>query len=163
MKLEKTLVNNVLDTAGVTVVSVDEDAHLGIVIRVEPQEVHPTLRALRDGELKFEMLLDTFGADLSEFGDDADSETPIEVTYHLRSFVNDCDIRVKTRLPFNGVYHSVIDIFTSVLLPERELCEMFGLYLEDHPNPKRLVTNPKFTTPLLKTVKIRGKEEVWNR
>lgn len=163
LKLEKTHVNNVLDTAGVTVSSVEEDAHLGIVIRVEPQDVHATLRALRDGELNFEMLVDTFGADLSEYGDEADTETPIEVTYHLRSFENDCDVRVKTRLPFEGVYHSVIDLYTSVLLPERELCEMFGLFLEDHPNPKRLVTNPKFTTPLLKSVKIRGKEEVWNR
>ena len=51
----------------------------------------------------------------------------------------------------------------SKLPSERELCEMFGLYLEDHPNPNRLITNPKFTTPLLKTVKIRGREEVWNR
>ena len=163
MKLEKTHVNKVLDAAGGTVSSVEEEAHLGIVIRVEPQDVHATLRALRDGELNFEMLVDTFGADLSEYGDEADTETPIEVTYHLRSFENDCDVRVKTRLPFEGVYHSVIDLYTSVLLPERELCEMFGLFLEDHPNPKRLVTNPKFTTPLLKSVKIRGKEEVWNR
>lgn len=162
LKLEKTHINNVLDAANVTVKSVDEDSHLGVVIRVEPDDVHPTLRALRDGELKFEMLVDTFGADLSVYGDEADTETPIEVTYHLRSFVNDCDVRVKTRLPFEGVYHSVIDIFTSVLLPERELCEMYGLYLEDHPNPKRLITNPKFTTPLLKSVPIRGREEVWN-
>ena len=162
MKLEKTHINNVLDAASVTVKSVDEVPHLGVVIRVEPGDVHSTLYALRDGELRFEMLVDTFGADLSVYGDEADIDTPIEVTYHLRSFVNDCDVRVKTRLPFEGVYHSVIDIFTSVLLPERELCEMFGLYLEDHPNPKRLITNPKFTTPLLKSVPIRGREEVWN-
>lgn len=163
MKLEKTHINSVLEAAGVTVQSVDEVPHLGVVIRVEPSAAHETLRALRDGELKFEMLVDTFGADLSEYGDEADTETPIEVTYHLRSFVNDCDVRVKFRLPFEGVYHSVIDLFQSVLMPERELCEMFGLYLEDHPNPKRLITNPKFVHPLLKSVPIRGKEEVWNR
>lgn len=162
MKLEKTHVNSVLEAAGITAQSVEEDAHLGVVVRVKPEDVHATLQALRDGELKFEMLVDTFGADLSEYGEEADTETPIEVTYHLRSFENDCDVRVKFRLPFEGEYHSVVDLFLSVLTSERELCEMFGLYLEDHPNPKRLITNTKFSKALLKSVKLRGRDEIWN-
>ena len=158
MKLEQTHVNNLLEAAGVETLSVEEESKIGMVVRVVPEQVHATLLALRDGDLSFEMLLDTFGADLGE-----QAELPIEVTYHLRSLANDIDIRVKTRLPYDGEYHSVIDIFQSVYLPERELCEMFGLYLEDHPNPKRLLTNPEFTTPLRKSVQIRSKEEIWSR
>jgi len=151
-------VNSLLEAAGVETLSVEEESKIGIVVRVVPEQVHATLLALRDGDLSFEMLLDTFGADLG-----AETELPIEVTYHLRSLGNGIDIRVKTCLPYDGEYHSVIDIFQSVYLPERELCEMFGLYLEDHPNPKRLLTNPELTTPLRKSVQLRSKEEIWSR
>lgn len=158
MKLEQTHVNSLLEAAGVETLSVEEESKIGMVVRVMPEQVHPTLLALRDGDLSFEMLLDTFGADLG-----AEAELPIEVTYHLRSLTNDIDIRVKTCLPYDGEYHSVIDIFQSVYLPERELCEMFGLFLEDHPNPKRLLTNPELITPLRKSFQLRGKEDIWSR
>lgn len=166
MKLEKQHVKNVLDKAGITYLSLEEESKLGIVVRMEPEQIIPALMEARDGELACEQLIDCFGADLSELEQEegeAPLEKPIEVTYHLRSMANDWDFYYKTSYPFDGVYHSVIDVYRCVLLSERELCEMFGLYLEDHPNPKRMLTTPTFLTPLRKSVHLRTKEEIWSK
>lgn len=154
LKLEATQVSSILSSAGVEALNVTEESKLGLVVRVQPDQAISALTAMRDAGLGFTMLMDTFGADIHD---------AIEVTYHIRSLENDCDMRIKTSLPYGGTYNSVIDVYASVYMPERELAEMFGLVLEGHPNPKRMVTNKHFTTPLLKSVGIRGKEEVWNR
>lgn len=154
--------------------SVETEGKLGIVVRVTPDQRDGVLLALRDSDLQFEQLLDTFGADLIGTDEvEADAEKGIEalpatlgcieVTYYLRSYKHDTDVRLKMQLPYGATYYSIIEIYLSVYLAERELAEMFGLVLEGHPNPKRLVTNENFVTPLLKSVEIRGKDEVWPR
>jgi NADH:ubiquinone oxidoreductase subunit C len=172
--LETAEIKSTLAVAGVATLSVETEGKLGTVIRVAPQHRDALIAYLRDSNLAFTQMLDIFGADIEarpaveadlEKGIEAQAATAgyIEVTYFLRSMSNDTDIWVKMQLPYEGDYHSVIKYFLTAHLSERELCEMFGLTLHDHPNPKRLVTNPHFTTPLLKSVSIRGKEEVWNR
>lgn len=175
MKLESSQVSKILEDAGIRPLSCQDESKLGMVVRIRPEDNAATLTALRDCGFGFEMLVDTFGADM---GDPqpavpADPENNveakpakeggIEVTYYLLSMRSNVDIRVKCRLPYGAVYQSVIDVFKSVLFPERELCEMYGLVLEGHPNPKRLLTNVNYINPLLKSTPIRGKEEVWNR
>jgi NADH:ubiquinone oxidoreductase subunit C len=172
--LDATKLKSTLTVASVPFISVEEEGKLGAVIRVTPAHRDQLITYLRDSALAFTQMLDIFGADIEatdsvegdeEKGIAARLATPgyIEVTYYLRSMSHDTDVRVKIQLPYAGTYRSIIDLFLSALLSERELCEMFGLVLEGHPNPKRLVTNPHFTTPLLKSVAIRGKEEVWKR
>lgn len=154
MKLETTHVSSILEAASIEILDMYEHPSLGIVVRINPEDNRRAMFALRDGAPAFEMLVDVFGADIADEGE-------IEVTYHLRCFAADADVRVKMRLPYEGDYHSVIDAYLSIQMPERELCEMFGLYLEDHPNPKRMLTNLNYINPLLKSTPIRGKEEIW--
>ena len=172
--LEATEIRSILSLASIPVLAVESEGKLGTVIRVTPQQRDGLLSHLRDSKLAFVQMLDIFGADIqSQPAVEPDPEKGIapraatagyiEVTYYLRSQKHDTDVRAKMQLPYGSEYHSVIGLFLSALLSERELCEMFGLVLLDHPNPKRLVTNQNFVTPLLKSVPIRGKEEVWTR
>jgi len=172
--LDTVEIRNALALAGIAAISVETEGVLGTVIRVTPEGRDEVIKYLRDGNLAFTQMLDIFGADIeAKPAVEADPEKNIEaqpatagyieVTYHLRSMSFNTDVRVKMQLPYGSQYRSVIKYFLTALLSERELCEMFGLILLDHPNPKRLLTNPHFTTPLLKSVAIRGKEEVWKR
>ncbi|MCL2680494.1 MAG: NADH-quinone oxidoreductase subunit C [Coriobacteriia bacterium] len=142
-----------LDAAGITQHQVSEWEHLGVVARVPADAVVGVLDVLRQHEeLQFVQLIDTFGADLSDL---------IEVTYRLRSLKHNVDLLVKCELPYGASYSSVGTVFASALLPERELCEMFGLVLSGHPNPKRLLTIEGMPPFLRKDVAIRTKEEIW--
>jgi len=172
--LDVATIKNALAVAGIPVLSVGTEGKLTTVIRVTGEQRDAVIAFLRNSDLAFTQMLDLFGADIEareaveadeEKGVPAQSATAgyLEVTYLLRSMSHDSDLHVKMSLPYEGDYHSIIHLFASAYLTERELCEMFGLILHDHPNPKRLVTNPHFTTPLLKSVAIRGKEDVWNR
>ena len=121
------------------------------MIRMRAGEHTAKLAELK--EQGFIQLIDVFGADIDE---------EIEVTYRLRNLDENEDVLVKFRLAYGASYDSVWEIFPSALLPERELCEMFGLFLEGHPNPKRLLTTEGLPPFLRKEVAIRTKEELWN-
>ena len=121
------------------------------MIRIMPGEQVTKLAELK--EQGFIQLIDAFGADI-------DGE--IEITYRLRNLDANEDVLVKFRLPYDGEYHSVWEVYPAALLPERELCEMFGLFLEGHPNPKRLLTTEGLPPFLRKEVEIRTREELWN-
>jgi len=142
-----------LDHLDIAAFQIEEAPHLGIVVRLDAIDVLVVMDALRQSDLlKIEQLIDLFGADIRE---------QIEVTYRLRSMTNNFDLMLKCELPYGGDYHSVGESFASAWLPERELCEMFGLVLHDHPNPKRLLTTDVMPPFLRKEVRIRSKEEIW--
>ena len=172
--LETAEIRSALTIGAIPALSVQTEGCLGTVIRVAPEQRDAVLAFLLESDLAFTQLLDLFGADIeAKEAIEADEASGIaaqparagyiEVTYMLRSMTHDSDLWVKMQLPYGGDYHSAMRYFASAYLTERELCEMFGLVLLDHPNPKRLITNPHFTTPLLKRVPIRGKEDVWHR
>ena len=150
---DTTAVRSALEHAGVTV-SVEEVERLGVVCRVEPASVRDALIALRDWEHSFDFQVDLFGEDTRE---------AIDVVYHLRSFSRDEDLFVKATHPYDSVLTSVWDIHPAALMPERELCELFGLRILGHPNPKRLLTTDGCPPYLRKEVSIRTPEEVRDR
>ncbi len=121
---------------------------LGILVRVSPAEAPAALEQLK--EAGFRVLVDLFGTDTGE---------AIEVTYHVRSYEHGSDLFVRCGLPYDGTLRSVWTIHPSALMPERETAELFGLRLDGHPNPKRLLTTDG-TPPLLRrSVPVRTPEE----
>jgi NADH:ubiquinone oxidoreductase subunit C len=145
-------ISAILDAAGVSGYALAEESKLGLVLRIDSATNLAVLDALKTDEAAFTQLLDLFGADI---------EGHIEVTYRLRSMQANVDLVVKSELPYDGTLPSVTSLFASALLPERELCELFGLYLEGHPNPKRLLTTEGLPPFLRKEVAIRGREDFW--
>ena len=152
-------VTSLLDAASIAgAYQIGEESKLGVVVRTDIEDVLSVLDALHKGSedsnagLHFEQLIDVFGADVRE---------RIEVTYRLRSLSSNADVIVKFELPYGGTYHSVGEVYAAAWMPERELCEMFGLVLENHPNPKRLLTTEGLPPFLRKEVAIRTKEDIW--
>ena len=127
---------------------------LGVVVRVPHADAAATLAALKESALGFVMLVDMLGIDTNE---------DIELIYHLRSFARDEELYVKSTLPYDGVLHSVWNVYASALLPERETAELFGLTLAGHPNPARLLTTDGEQPLLRRSVPIRTLEEVRDR
>jgi len=146
---DATVIRHILASAGIE--GEVEETTLGILARVGSDVAVETLRALREGELDFRMLLDLFGADTGE---------GIEITYHLRSLSRDEEMFVKTAVAYDGALRSAWNIFPSALMPERETAELLGLKLDGHPNPKRLLTTDGVEPLLRKSVAIRSAEEV---
>jgi NADH-quinone oxidoreductase subunit D len=152
-QLDTTVVRTALERAGISV-SIDEVELLGVVCRVSAADARATVAALRDCEIAFNFMIDVFGIDTRE---------AVDVVYHLRSFSRDEEVFVKAEHPYDGVLASIWDLYPAALMPERELCELFGLKLSGHPNPKRLLTTDGCAPYLRKDVAIRTAEEVRNR
>lgn len=134
--------------------SAEESPALGTVYRVSAESVHSALAELREAPGGFDFLVDLFGIDTGE---------AVDVVYHLRATARGADAFLKAVHPYGGVLVSVWKTFSAALMPERELCELFGLKLAGHPNPKRLLTTDGCAPYLLKATRIRTAEEVRDR
>jgi NADH-quinone oxidoreductase subunit C len=67
-----------------------------------------------------------------------DTGTALEVLYHF--FVNDSVVTVKTQLPREDpTVDSIMDVFPSAVLYERELLDLLGITARGHPDLRRLV------------------------
>lgn len=142
-----------LASAGLTA-EVDTVDHLGVVCRVPAAQAREAVLALRDSELAFCFLVDVLGIDTGD---------AIDVVYHLRSLARDEEVFVKAAHDYDSTLRSVWDAFPAALTAERELCELFGLSLDGHPNPKRLLTTDGCAPFLRKQVEIRTPEVVRDR
>jgi len=154
LKPDATPIASALERAGLTGASVEEVPSLGVVTRVAPSQTGAALTALKDSDHAFTFLVDLFGIDTGE---------GVDVVYHLRSFTRDEDVYVKVGYEYDSDLTSVWCIYPAALMPEREVCEMFGLTLSGHPNPKHLLLTEGVGPLLLKRVAIRTPEEVRNR
>ena len=148
-------ITRILQSAHVTPVSLADESCLGLVLRIESDRLLDAFAALKAStDPAFDQLIDLFGADLLE------KRGVIEVTYRLRSFAHDDgDLTIKIGLPAGGTLPSVSDFYLAALLPEREVCEMFGLKLTGHPNPKYLLLSEDVPPMLLKATPIRTAQE----
>ena len=153
MQPDATKIKRILESAGVWA-EIAEVPHVGLVCRVSAGEARASVIALRDSDIAFKFMIDLFGIDTGE---------AIDVVYRLRSLSRDDEIVIKAAHDYDGVLTSVWDVFPAALMPERECCELFGLKLAGHPNPKRLLTTDGCPPFLRKEVEIRTSEVVRDR
>lgn len=103
-------------------------------IYVPADRLVPTCRALRDTpSLRFDFLADVIGVDYLP------REPRYEVVYHLVSIPNRLRMRVKVRVPDGGSVPTVHRIWPAANWHEREVWDMFGVFIEDHPDLRRLL------------------------
>ena len=150
---DETAIRGVLAHADVAA-DVETVEHLGVVCRVPAETCRRSLEVLRDSQFAFDVLVDVFGVDTGEV---------VDVVYHLRSFSRDEDLLVKAAHAYGASLRSVWDLYPAALMPERELCELLGLVLLGHPNPKRLLTTEGCEPYLRKEVPVRVPELVRDR
>lgn len=101
---------------------------------VTPEQIVEVLTLLRD-EHKFELLSALTASDYWP------QETPrFHVVYQLSSIEK--NITLQVRVPVNGAnprVPTVTGVYKTGLWRERELLDMFGIEIEGHPDPRRIL------------------------
>ena len=128
-RLEK-IVNVLKDQAGATV-----DEFRGEVrVYVPGDKLHDTLLFLRD-EHEFQLL-----SLLSAIDYWPQDNPRYHVVYGLTSLTQHLMIQVRVRLPGpDPQVPTVSDIFETANWKERELYDMFGIVVQGHPDPRRIL------------------------
>jgi NADH-quinone oxidoreductase subunit C len=114
------------------------------------------LTALRDGGgLEFQQLIDLCGADYPQ------RAKRFDVVYHLLSMTQNRRIRVKIETDEDTPVSSVVGVYPCADWFEREAFDMYGMFFEDHPDLRRLLTDYGFHGhPLRKDFPMTGYVEV---
>ncbi len=121
---------------------------------VKPQSIVPFLKALRD-DFGFVQLVDVCGVDYPE------RPLRFDVVYNLLSLKENVRIRVKIQTDENTPVDSVSDIFKSAIWFEREAWDLFGIYFNNHPDLRRILTDYGFEGhPLRKDFPLTGYVEL---
>lgn len=122
-----------------------------IYMKAEPQNVSAVLAVLKDS-LGFTYLATISGVDLGE---------NFEVIYHLANEYT--NLNVRTQIPkANPHLGSVCGVIPGAVFYERELQDMFGIVVDNIPDPRRLVLPddwPEGQYPLRKDWKFQRPEE----
>ena len=106
---------------------------------------------LNDTNCEFKQLMDLCGADYP------DREERFEVVYNLLSLKHNHRIRVKVKTDENTPVDSVTSLFSTANWFEREAWDMYGIYFNDHPDLRRLLTDYGFEGhPLRKDFPLTG-------
>lgn len=99
-------------------------------ISVKKEELRKVLSQLKDAG--FDHLSDVTCVDYPD-------EREFEILYHLWSHAKKCRKVVKIRLPRESPsIESVSNIWEGAQIHEREICELFGVNFEEHPDPSPL-------------------------
>ncbi len=107
------------------------------VLHVGPESLRQVAEYLKnDAAMDFNYLSQITGVDYLE----QDREPRFESVYELHSLTKNHTVRVRVGLDEDEpVVPTVSDIWKGALFPERELFDMFGFDITDHPNLKRLI------------------------
>ncbi|MDA3054468.1 MULTISPECIES: NADH-quinone oxidoreductase subunit C [unclassified Campylobacter] len=122
-----------------------------LVIYTKKDEILPVLQACK--ELGYEILCELSGVDfIAKSGG-------IEVFYQLLDIHRARRMRVKCFVKTGEYLPSATGIFKSANWAERELYDMMGVWIANHPNLGRiLMPNDWFGHPLLKSYPLQGDE-----
>ena len=83
------------------------------------------------------------------------------IIYQFLSITNNQRVRVLCSINANDVIPSISKLYFSALWAERELWDMFGVYVDGHPDLRRLLTDYGFQGhPLRKDFPLTGFDEV---
>lgn len=127
-----------------------------VVVYVYPEYIAPFLLFLRDHtNTQYKMLMDITAVDYPN-----ESER-FHVVYNLLSIQYNVRFRVKARISELTPIASVVSIFNSAGWWERETWDMFGIFFENHPDLRRILTDYGFEGhPLRKDFPLSGYLEV---
>lgn len=127
-----------------------------LVLRIAPAEVVAMMTRLRDdAELDFKMMIDLTAVHYPN------RDPQFDVVYHLLSVYQNHRLRVKVGLPEGEPIDSVIPVWGCANWYEREMYEMFGILVRNHPDLRRLLTDYDFDGfPLRKDFPLSGHHEM---
>lgn len=127
-----------------------------IIIQVCPSDLKSVIFFLKDHEnCLFKVLVDIFAID------HVNSKNRFELTYCLLSIKYNSRIKVKTFVDELTPLESIVDVHQCANWLEREVWDMNGIYFEQHPDLRRILTDYGFEGyPLRKDFPLSGYIEV---
>lgn len=127
-----------------------------IIIEVNVSDLKKTILFLKDHEnCLFKLLVDLFAVDYPT------KENRFELIYCLLSTKYNSRIKIKTFVDEFTPVESIVDIYQSANWLEREVWDMNGIYIERHPDLRRILTDYGFEGyPLRKDFPLSGYTEV---
>ncbi len=133
-----------------------ESVHGELVFTVRRESIRRFMTfLLNDANCDFRQLMDICGADYPS------RDERFEVVYNLLSLKHNFRVRVKILTDENTPVDSVTEIFSAAGWFEREIWDMYGIYFNDHPDLRRLLTDYGFEGhPLRKDFPLTGFVEV---
>jgi NADH-quinone oxidoreductase subunit C len=145
--IEVSLPNDVLRTS----IAGDE-----LVLVARRETVVRVLTFLRDDvNCQFKQLMDVCGADFPERG------KRFEVVYNLLSLTHNRRVRVKVETDAETPVPTATTVFRSANWWEREAWDLYGIYFQDHPDLRRILSDYGFEGhPLRKDFPLTGYVEV---
>jgi len=127
-----------------------------IIIEVNVSDLKKTILFLKNHEnCLFKLLVDLFAVDYPT------KENRFELIYCLLSTKYNSRIKIKTFVDEFTPVESIVDIYQSANWLEREVWDMNGIYIEQHPDLRRILTDYGFEGyPLRKDFPLSGYTEV---
>ena len=126
--------------------------HTHLVLHVCKNDIVETMKFLRD-ELEYDMLIELSAIDYLA------SKDGYEVFYEMLSLSKHKRLRVKCFVKKDESVESVTSVFKSANWSEREMYDMLGVKVANHPNLKRLIMpDDWYDHPLKKTYPLQGDE-----
>jgi NADH-quinone oxidoreductase subunit C len=137
-------------------VSATEIAHGELNVLADAGSIVAVLTALRDQPaLKFQQLIDLCGVDYPE------RAKRFDVVYHLLSLTHNHRVRVKVQTDETSAVSTITSVYPCADWYEREAFDMYGIFFDDHPDLRRLLTDYGFQGhPLRKDFPMTGYVEV---
>jgi len=108
----------------------------------------------RDEGFLFKILIDIFVVDYFQ------SENRFEVIYSLLSLKYDTRIKLKARIDEFTPVFSIVNLYLNANWLEREIWDMHGIFIDEHPDLRRILTDYGFEGyPLRKDFPVSGYTE----
>jgi NADH-quinone oxidoreductase subunit C len=123
-----------------------------LVIYVNPEDNVKTIKHLKENA-QYDFLMELSAIDyISQRGG-------FEIFYEMLSTSKHKRLRVKCFIPQDGAIESVVSLFKMANFSEREMYDMYGVIVKNHPYMKRiLMPDDWHGHPLLKTYPLQGDE-----
>ncbi len=110
-----------------------------LILTAKRDAIIDALRFLRDdSKCQYEMLIDITAVDWPE------RPERFDVVYQLLSIALNHRIRVKVITDEDSAVPSVIDVYKTAGWLEREIWDMYGIYFDNHPDLRRILTDYGF-------------------
>jgi NADH-quinone oxidoreductase subunit C len=127
-----------------------------LFIDINVQDITSTILFLKTNDkCRFKQLIDITAVDYPE------KEKRFKIVYLLLSHENNFRIVINTNIEEKTSVPSITKIFPSANWMEREVYDMYGIFFEDHPDLRRILTDYGFKGyPLRKDFPLTGHTEV---
>lgn len=122
------------------------------IIYIKPEYLHSFFFFLKNYQgSKYDQCINITAVDYPQ------KKKRFEIVYELRSIFYDTKIRIKTIISEIEQIESISDIYKSALWFERELWDMYGILIKNHPDMRRILTDYCFVGhPLRKDFPLSG-------